>query len=68
MLSRIVLSVVVAVAVTLGCYLLGAILTTLTVEIAETIGKFLKEYGAVIGVLAGLWFFFSGGSIASFRK
>lgn len=60
MLSRIVLAVVVAVVVTLGCLLVGGILDALTVQIAITIGNFLKNYSAVIGVLAGLWFFFSG--------
>ncbi len=60
MLSRIVLAVVVAVVVTLVCYLVGGILDSLTIQIAVTIGNFLKQYGAVLGVLAGLWFFFSG--------
>lgn len=61
MLGRLVLAVVVAVVVTLACFLLGAILVTLKVEIAVTIGNFLKQYGGVIGVLAGLWHFFAGG-------
>lgn len=60
MLSRIVLAVVVAVVVTLACYLVGGILQELKVVIAITIGDFLKSYGGVIGVLAGLWYFFSG--------
>ena len=60
MISKLVLSVVVAVVVTLGCILLGAILVTLKVDVAVTIGNFLKNYGAVIGVLSGLWYFFAG--------
>lgn len=60
MLSRLVLAVVVAVVVTLACILLGAILTALTVSVAVTVGDFLKTYAAVIGILAGLWYFFSG--------
>jgi hypothetical protein len=60
MLSKLVLAVVIAVIVTLGCYLLGGILITLTVQIAVTIGDWLKSYGAVLGVLAGLWYYFSG--------
>lgn len=60
MLGKLVLSVVVAVVVTLGCVLVGSILTTLTVDVAVTIGNFLKVYSAVIGVLAGLWYFFAG--------
>lgn len=61
MLRNLVLAVVVAVVVTLACYLLGKILDTLTVEVAVTIGKFLTQYGSVFGVLAGLWYFFNGG-------
>jgi hypothetical protein len=41
---------------------LGAILVTLKVDIAVTIGEWLKQYGAVLGVLAGLWYFFTGGT------
>lgn len=61
MLSKLVLSVVVAVIVTLACILLGGILVALKVDIAITIGEFLKDYAGVLGVLAGLWHFFAGG-------
>lgn len=61
MLRKLILAVVVAVVVTLACVLLGAILTSLNVAIATTIGNFLKSYSAAIGVLAGLWYFFAGG-------
>jgi uncharacterized membrane protein len=60
MLNKLGLAVVVSVVVTLACILLGAILIALKVEIAVTVGDFLKQYAAVIGVLAGLWQFFSG--------
>lgn len=59
MIKKIVLAVVVAVVVTLGCVLLGQILQKLTVDIAVTVGKFIDSYSAVIGVLAGLWYYFS---------
>lgn len=62
MLSKLVLAVVVAVVVTLACYLVGAILLTLKVAIAVTVGDWLKSYGGVLGVLAGLWHFFGGSS------
>lgn len=62
MLRKLILAVVVAVIVTLGCYLLGAILITLKVDIAITIGNFLKSYGGVLGVVAGLWHFFTDGN------
>ncbi len=62
MLARIILAVVVAVAVGLACILLGGILVSLEVPIAVTIGAWLRDYGTVLGVLAGLWYFFAGGS------
>lgn len=60
MLSRLVLAVVVAVVVTLGCILVGGILATLNVDVAVTVGNFLKTYSGAFGVLAGLWYFFTG--------
>lgn len=60
MIQKLVLAVVVAVVVTLGCILLGGILDAVKVQIAVTIGDFLKSYSAVLGILAGLWYFFSG--------
>lgn len=66
MFSRIVLAVVVAVVVSLACILVGGILASLGVTIAVTVGVFLKSYAWVLGVLAGLWYFFSGANW--FRK
>ena len=62
MLSKVILAVIVAVVTTLGCVLLGGILASLGVTIAVTIGTFLKEYAPILGVLAGLWHFFTGGT------
>jgi len=62
MLARLVQAIVVAVFVTLICVLIGSILGSLSVAIAVTIGDFLKGYSAILGVLAGLWFYFGGGS------
>lgn len=64
MIARVVLSVVVAIVVTLLCILLGAILVTLKVPIAITVGHFIETWAYVIGILAGLWYFFAGGSIS----
>jgi hypothetical protein len=61
-LRKLILAVVVAVVVTLACYLLGSILTVLSVSIAVTIGDWLQKYGSVLGILAGLWYFFNGSS------
>jgi hypothetical protein len=60
MLTRIILALIVAVAVGLLCILLGSVLASLNVPITDTIGSFLRQWGWVIGVLAGLWYFFSG--------
>ncbi len=58
-IQNVVLAVVVAVAVTLACILLGMILVTLKVAVAVTVGDFLQTYSAVLGVLSGLWYFFT---------
>lgn len=60
MIRKLILAVVVAVVVTLACILLGNLLDALTVQVAITIGNFLKTYSAVLGILAGLWYFFAG--------
>lgn len=60
MLRRLVIAIVVAVAVTLGCILLGDIFVSLGVQVAVTVGKFLQSYGGIIGVLSGLYAFFAG--------
>ena len=57
-LSKLVVAVVVAIIVTLVCILLGSILADLKVDIAVTIGKFLQTWATVLGVLAGLIYFF----------
>jgi len=58
-LRKLILAVVVAVAVGLGCILLGGILASLNVPPAEAVGHFLSAYAWVLGVLAGLWFYFA---------
>jgi hypothetical protein len=63
MIARIVLAVVVGVVTTLACMLIGAILAGLPVPIAATVGNFLATYAAAFGVLAALWYFFSGGFV-----
>lgn len=58
MLARIVLAVVVAIIVGLACILVGGILSSLGIPIADTVGDFLLRWGWVLGVLAGLAHFF----------
>ena len=65
MITRVILAVVIAVAVGIVLVaLLGPVIASLDVPIAKTIGAFFKNWGFVIGVLAGLWFFFAGGGIS----
>lgn len=61
MIARVVLAVVVGVVVALVTILVGGLLTDLRVDFAVTVGDWLQKYGAVLGLLAGLWYFFSGG-------
>ncbi len=61
MITRIVLAVVVAVVVGLVlAYLLGPILVSLAIPIAVVVGDFFVRWGFALGVLAGIWYFFSG--------
>jgi hypothetical protein len=60
MIVRIILSLLVAVGVGLLCLFLGVILATLNVPITDAVSSFLTRWGWVLGVLAGLWFFFTG--------
>jgi uncharacterized membrane protein YvlD (DUF360 family) len=62
MIGRIVLALVVAILVgLLLTFLLGPILLMLSVPIAVVIGGFFVQWGWVLGILAGLWYFFAGG-------
>lgn len=60
MIRKIILAVLVAVIVTLACILLGTILSAITIQVAITVGNFLKTYSSVIGVIAGLWYYLTG--------
>lgn len=61
MIARLVLAVVVAVVTGLVLvYLLGPVLVSLVLPIAVAVGNFLIQWGFILGILAGLWYFFSG--------
>lgn len=65
MIARLVLAVVVAVLVGLVLVaLLGPILISIHVPIAVVVGRFFVNWGWVIGLLCGLWYFFAGGGIS----
>lgn len=64
MIGLLVLSVVVAVVVGLICVgLLGPLIKALPGPFAGAVGGFLSQYGWVLGVLAGLWYFFTNGKL-----
>ncbi len=68
MIARLVLALVVAIVVWLGLtYLLGPILVTLVFPVAVVIGDFFIKWGGLLGILAGLWWFFSGSTWGSLR-
>jgi hypothetical protein len=65
MIARLVLALVVFIVVGLALTaLLGPILIWLGVPVATIIGEFFVKWGWVLGVLAGLWYFFAGGGLA----
>lgn len=59
MVRKIILALVIAVAVGLLCSFLGAILLTTNSALLAAVGAFLKSYSELLGLLAGLWFYFS---------
>jgi hypothetical protein len=61
MIGRLVCALVVAIVVGLALvYLLGPILISMTLPIALIVGDFLVKWGFILGLAAGLWYFFSG--------
>jgi hypothetical protein len=61
MLVRIMYSIGCGIIVTLISYLLGVVLAGIAP--LEGIGVFLQAYAAVIGLLAGIWYFFTHGNV-----
>lgn len=61
MIGRIVLAVVVGIVVFLVCIFLGGLLAGIGISWVASTGSFLKEWAALIGLLAALWHFFRGG-------
>jgi hypothetical protein len=60
-LSKLILAVIIAVVVGIVLVgLLGPVLVTIKVPIAVAVGNFCEDWGFVIGVLAGLWYYFAG--------
>ena len=69
MISRIVQAVIVAVVVGFCLVvLLGPVLEMLKVPIAVFICGVLVDWGWAIGIVCGLWYFFSGGSFGNWWR
>ncbi len=63
MLNRLVLAVVVGIVVSLVCIFVGALLAEATaISWVVATGKFLQTYAALLGLLAALYHYFSGGT------
>jgi hypothetical protein len=60
MVTRIVLACVVGIATALVILLIGLVLVAIKVPIATTVGGFLETWCWVFGLLAAIWFFFTG--------
>lgn len=64
LISRLVLSLVVAIVVWLVCVFVGELISAMNVPIAAVVGGFLKTYAVVLAILAFLWYFFAGGGFS----
>lgn len=51
------MALVVGIAVTLGCFLLGTLLMGIELSLAAAVGAFFRQFASTIGFLAALWFF-----------
>lgn len=61
MLSPVIQAVVVGIIVWLVCILVGGLLVAaVPLSWVDTIGNFLVNFGALLGLLATLWYYFSG--------
>lgn len=60
MLSRIALSIIVGIAVSLLCVFVGGLLITVEIALVAATGAFLNTFAGLLGLLAALWYFFSG--------
>lgn len=58
-MNKLILAVVWAVIVTLGCVLVGSLLSSINVQVASVIGGFLQTYSYALGLLYGLYFYFT---------
>lgn len=62
MLWRIIQACIVGAAAWLFCVIVGMLLGATGLAFVDTVGHILRDFAIPIGALAGLWFFFFGGS------
>ncbi len=60
MVGRIALAAVIGIVTWLLCVLVGGLLLLVKLDGVVQVGHFLQIYGPLLGVLAGVWYFFSG--------
>ncbi len=58
-INKLVLSVVIACATILGCILLGILFEATKISVANMVGNFLQMYSVAIGILSGVWYYFT---------
>lgn len=62
MIEAIVIALLIAIVVgALLVYLLGPIIKSIPAPVATIVGDFFTQFGWFIGLIAGLWWFFTGG-------
>lgn len=62
-ITLIALAILIALIVGGLAILLGRVTKTIPAPITAAIGGWLEQFGWGIGVIAGLWFFFTGGKL-----
>jgi hypothetical protein len=60
MLSRIVLAIVTGIVTSLVFMLVGSLLVAMQIGWVVATGAFFREFAGLLGLLAALWYFFSG--------
>jgi hypothetical protein len=61
MIRKAILAIIVGIAVALASVLFGTLLIATKVDWVIGIGNFFQSYAALIGLLAGAWWFLTGG-------
>ena len=60
MLTRLILAVIVGIVTFIVLYVVGALLATVDVTWVSTLGSLLKQFSSLLGLIAGVWYYFTG--------